>query len=1175
MEWISPNQGNILSEIEGKIIEPIEIEIGGSNNYEITKVSGNFPNGISLVENNGSYSLQGTLDLVEETTKYYFTLQAKDLDTEEYIQRWFSITVETLDTEWSDENPLYFEELEKLYFSYKFKLENPEGNEIYKKIVGELPEGVFLSNNGLLYGVPEEDRTGEYSFQIGIYRKNKLIFTSPKITIKVNDISNYNYPIWITDSGIIGYIDYNESKPLHFMAYDPKGRTITYELLDENGFPIPGIKFTENTRHTGYLEGTCKTKMSDDWHFNVRASNGETYTDREFVIITNSVEDSRKIKWITETLEDAPVGYNYNHRILTKCEDKVYYEIIYGELPKGLYFSRDGVIYGNVDLQDYKNYSFTVRAYTTLIFDTREFSINVVEGLSETAVDTYLYINKENDNEYYKMMSMYDKTSAYESYNTLYKVSSTPKIDIATLKTWDNILLKYQFEQFNTPININWKETKKKKLEDYDFIYKDFIEDEPKSEVLELKEHSENDSIMFDRFNNPYIPGYIREHVPDYTVKINFYDRNGNKVASTDDVKSMDKIRFLYSETFDSMEYYYDPTEEFDPDGNDMKLVSSEFLPQKDITDYAEFSKMFVIEDIDDLYTNRKYIYVQPILEGNLYEKESMRLLNKYEKVYYKEKELDTGETIIEKYIIKNNKKVYVETMEKPGYVAYNPVNKVISTIVNDEIIDYGKIEDNKVYELVGKIEDNNLIKFRLKIGTIENNIIYDNNGNEKGYIDENNNFSFIEYNNDVLKGRIEDNKVYELIGNINENNEIIRTLYNTDDSIKDEYIAGKIEDNKIAIWKIGVNELFQTVEEDSLIVLDIRKYDRIRYTNTINEYYKYNSEPITYKTASIEEIRNIFKKEINVEKLEGDYFYKVGNQQIAGTYDDYKYKIYYIKQDKDNDYYIDYDGDESLLYVWEKTTEDKLKQVFTVHDGEVKPVLQTLTTINGTVNYESHLIYREDDEPPLLGTLFIAEWDESLKYICEYNEEKDIYEWFQVKEIENPYVYRASENKDYGYDKDIVLPYVKDEHVIENKLQFTDDEMDNKLLPDYMINVDISSWKEDTQYKIDDEVIYNQYIYKCKENHKSGDTFDENYWNSIGYYKQYKPTLPLFYAMPNSQNAILRKVNEYEKEGNYWYDRKFIFYEVHFSPRYLNKDTFTIDFYNHKNPNSPEFLLI
>ena len=100
MEWISPNQGNILSKIEGKVIEPIKIEIGGSSNYEITKVSGNFPNGISLIENNGSYSLQGTLDLVEETTEYYFTLQAKDLDTEEYIQRWFSMTVETLETSW-------------------------------------------------------------------------------------------------------------------------------------------------------------------------------------------------------------------------------------------------------------------------------------------------------------------------------------------------------------------------------------------------------------------------------------------------------------------------------------------------------------------------------------------------------------------------------------------------------------------------------------------------------------------------------------------------------------------------------------------------------------------------------------------------------------------------------------------------------------------------------------------------------------------------------------------------------------------------------------------------------------------------------------------------------------------------------------------------------------------
>ena len=33
MEWISPNQGNILSEIEGKIIEPIEIEINAESYF--------------------------------------------------------------------------------------------------------------------------------------------------------------------------------------------------------------------------------------------------------------------------------------------------------------------------------------------------------------------------------------------------------------------------------------------------------------------------------------------------------------------------------------------------------------------------------------------------------------------------------------------------------------------------------------------------------------------------------------------------------------------------------------------------------------------------------------------------------------------------------------------------------------------------------------------------------------------------------------------------------------------------------------------------------------------------------------------------------------------------------------------------------------------------------------
>ena len=95
MEWISPNQGNILSIIEGETIIPIKIEIGDSENYTITKVSGDFPNGISLVKRDNNYYLEGTLDLVSETTEYYFTLQALDENSLEYIQRWFSIIVET------------------------------------------------------------------------------------------------------------------------------------------------------------------------------------------------------------------------------------------------------------------------------------------------------------------------------------------------------------------------------------------------------------------------------------------------------------------------------------------------------------------------------------------------------------------------------------------------------------------------------------------------------------------------------------------------------------------------------------------------------------------------------------------------------------------------------------------------------------------------------------------------------------------------------------------------------------------------------------------------------------------------------------------------------------------------------------------------------------------------
>lgn len=476
MEWISPNQK--IEKIEGETLSE-KIIVDEDNNYIITKVSGNFPNGISLIEKEDGYYLEGNFDLIEKTTEYYFTLQASN--EEKSLQQWFSIKVDSKITEWGLNEDVPTEVFEKTYFSYQFELKNPEGNERFKKIYGELPNGIFISDTGLLYGVPEEDNDKIYEYKVGVYRNDNLIIESPKMSIKINDLSLLNKPLWATDSGIIGYIDYNNSKYLFVKAYDIKGREVKYEeSSDDWNIPL-GINFDTDT---GEFYGTCETKSSLSWNFSIRPyveDEGEIiYGDwRRFTIITNAVESDNLIKWVTEELPLTKIGYNYNSIIEATSKNKIFFELSSGNLPKGLKLNKNGNIYGIIDYQDIGEYKFVVRAYTQLSFAIKEFTINVEEGLSQNAVDVALYINKENDEEYHQLIGNFDRSSAYNSSNNLYKISTHPQLYVATLNTWDDILLKYKFEQFNTPIDIIWKETKKKTINDsednpkYDFFYKE------------------------------------------------------------------------------------------------------------------------------------------------------------------------------------------------------------------------------------------------------------------------------------------------------------------------------------------------------------------------------------------------------------------------------------------------------------------------------------------------------------------------------------------------------------------------------------------------------------------------------------------------------------------------------------------------------------------------------
>lgn len=1013
MEWISPESGLIYSDYEGNIIDDIEIVIDGSSSYIIKLTSGNFPDGVKLKTIGEKTYISGNLPSVIEDTTYSFMLTAYDISGENQVQisRAFAIEVKTKKVKWSENNPSHFDALEKTYFKYQFQLDNPNGDEKFIKIAGSLPNGLTLSESGLLYGVPEEDKDTETTFIVAVYRGDKQLFNPIEMTIKINDLSTVNKPLWITDSGILDYLYYDNYKKISVLAYDYNGSIVFYDLQESN-LP-PGITFNEET---GVFEGTCKTREINKWTFKIIPyiiKNGVRVNgdERTFYIYTNYIKEDDEIYWDTDTLKNAKIGYRYKDSIKAHSSSKITFEIVQGSLPTGLKMNKNGEIFGTVDFQDLQTYTFTVRASNSVTFSQMDFSIEVNKGLSKNSLDTFLYINKENQETYQDLLLNFDTTSSYNNYNDEYRIPSYPKIDIATICTYDPILLKYKFNQFNLPIEIFWKETKKKTFNDYDFFYKDFLERNKVSEEFELKLHTDNETVYINDDGSLERRGYIREPIDVNEIKIVYRKllpdgEEGDIIEDTENIhQEVNDIKTNY--------YYIDPEtkEEYliaDPryyyQGEE--ISHQEYI---DIQDYVKYGKTYCL-------INNVKTYIEPVYEGMYYEKESKKMIPSTSDIYVKMNDLPTGDTEIIKYILnENGEEIRIETILEDSYASYSPF-----------------------------------------------------------------------------------------------------------DSKEPHYLLKKSD------------------------------YEIIYKEENENNYYKFNSPTIPYKNASIKGLRDVLSESFNVdifdnsddesvkEEYKNKLWYKIGNQEFVykknGKLQDFDFHHYILHYDEKKDrYWVEYEGSIVYLYVWRKISDDDYRQVFADYNGKMLPVIQKSNILDGNVNYKFYCVYQIGKTNPFVNALFECDWDDDLKLTCEYNEETGVYEWFRIKQVEHPYVYYAEHNQEYGFDKDIVLPYITEENIIDGKVTFLDLESEKDLLPDYM---------EET---VDDQKV-----------------------------KIYTPTLPLFYGIPNSHNTRLKVLNNKEKEGEYWYDRKFVFFELHFSPKFeKNIDNFTIPFYNDVNNNSPEFLLI
>lgn len=474
INWITA-QGILLKDYEEAPVNNIFIQVEPTTSI-IKKIAGEYPLNMDLVYvEPGKYQLlstTGKLPIVNEETTYYFTLRAENED--EHSDRWFGITILNKQTDW-DMPETYFEYSETSYVSLQMKLLNAQGNEEFFKISGEMPPSLLINKSGLIYGiVDEQDKEKTFYFTIGVRRDDNIILTKD-FSIKVVKLSSLNEPIWITEAGFLGVLEYDESSNLFVKAYDPNGLPITYTLSTSGNDNLPpGLYLDENT---GKITGRLSTRYTDTWNFTINVTNGDYTVSRDFYINTNVISENNKIEWVSESLlGNIAIGNNVYIQLETNSKKTVNYTIVSGNLPAGLSFSSTGSINGVLEYQEIKPYSFIVEASNGSNVIQKEFTINVIKGLGQNALKCFYYINNEYMVEYNEMKNSFDTETAYQPLNSKYDINTKPRLDICTLNCFDKILLKHILN-FNSTDSYHWKRTVKQDFNNiYSVYYKELQE---------------------------------------------------------------------------------------------------------------------------------------------------------------------------------------------------------------------------------------------------------------------------------------------------------------------------------------------------------------------------------------------------------------------------------------------------------------------------------------------------------------------------------------------------------------------------------------------------------------------------------------------------------------------------------------------------------------------------
>lgn len=548
-------------------------------------ISGELPQGITLEKvHNGRYELVGVLPIVNGETSYYFTLRISLED--ENLDRYFEIKIKNKKTEWDDNLSDSFTYAESAYVSEQLTLKNATNKETFIKLSGELPKGLSLNNRGLIYGIPNKvESNSTYECVIGVKQDNQIILTK-KFAITIVQLSSLQKPVWITESGIIGNLNYQSRSDISVKAYDPNNLKITY-ILGNKGYLPDGLTLNSST---GTIEGRLDTLYDKEWIFDIIASNGEYEESRDFTIVTNKLLDVNNIIWESETnLGSYKIGENVLIDLKTKSNYPVTYSLIESNLPKGLKLSSNGEITGNIQYQNLNIYSFIIEAYNGYTTITKTFEIEVKSGLGKNSVKSYLYINHEYDNEYNTLIGTFDRNTAYESSNEIYKINNYPEIDICTLNCFDKTLLKHMLN-FNKTLNIIWDKT----------VRKNYIQDEEiKYSVYYKQMHEEiskGNTITIDG-NKVYIEpsahsptGYINEYTKEpieITSKIYTEVQEGKQFIELNNKK-------IYILILNNTQYY-------EVESKKLVDLTSKIYSEKYVDNNEQKIRLYILNDMNKI----------------------------------------------------------------------------------------------------------------------------------------------------------------------------------------------------------------------------------------------------------------------------------------------------------------------------------------------------------------------------------------------------------------------------------------------------------------------------------------------------------------------------------------------------------------------------------------------